>query len=195
MDQARIRRKYFPVKTQSGFTIVAAPKARVRRVMKRLFKTVFPRQKGSLNYAPSPARRGQLDEMRRRYDVLHHEWFLISDPKGRPVGWHIGEAEDAVSFYMRSTGILPAHQNQGLYADLLAALVPYLGELGYERITSLHKPTNRRILISKLKRGFDIAGMELTENWGPLVKLVKILPPDRRRAFYRQYGEEGHKPS
>ena len=130
--------------------------------------------------------------MKQRYAVLHHEWFLFLDPKGNPVGWHMGETEDAVTFYMRNTGILPKFQNHGIYEAFFSSFLAYLSEIGYERVTSQHQATNRRILIMKLKRGFDVAGLELTENWGPLIKLVRIIVPDRRLSFYRQYGRVEH---
>jgi hypothetical protein len=34
--------------------------------------------------------------------------------------------------------------------------------------------------------------MEMTENWGALVKLVKILPRDRRETFYKMFGDSNH---
>jgi len=126
------------------------------------------------------------------YDTVHHEWFLFLDPKGSPIGWHMGEAEDFQTFYMRNSGILPEFQNRGLFTKFSETFARYLEELGYERISSHHKPTNRAILILKLKQGFDVAGMEMTENWGSLVKMVKILPRDRKEAFYKMFGDPSH---
>lgn len=189
---ANIRKKHFPVKTAEGFTIRASTKNEVDAFCKKAFASVFAPQEGSLRFTPKGKRRAQNNVMRKRYEVIHHEWFLFVDPKGRPVGWHVGEAEDWATFYMRNTGILPEHQNKGIYDAFFAAFINYLGELGYERVSSQHKATNRRILIMKLKRGFDVAGLELTEGWGPLVKLVRLLTPDRRLSFCRQYGEMAH---
>lgn len=191
-NTASIRKKHFPVKTVEGYVIRAATKAEVGVFLSKAFDSVFIPQDASLRFTPKGKRRAQNSAMLKRYAVLHHEWFLFEDPKGRPVGWHMGEAEDWVTFYMRNTGILPEHQDKGIYDAFSAALMNYLSELGYERVSSQHKATNRRILIMKLKRGFDVAGLELTENWGPLVKLVRLLAPDRRLSFYRQYGEMEH---
>lgn len=63
-----------------------------------------------------------------------------------------------------------------------------LKEIGYERLSSHHQATNRAILITKLKFGFVIAGVELTERWGVLVKVIKLLRKDRRESFYKQFG-------
>lgn len=187
-----IRKKHFPITTAKGFTIRAATKDEVRSFQKRASESIFPPQDTAIRFAPKGTRRARLLSLRERYEVLHHEWFLFLDSKGTPVGWHIGEAEDWATFYMRNTGILPAHQNRGIYDAFCSAFMTYLEEIGYERVSSQHMATNRRILIMKLKRGFDIAGLELTESWGPLVKLVRLIAPDRRVSFYRQYGEAGH---
>ena len=192
MNIAAIRRKHFPVKTGAGYTIRVATKKEVDAFVGGVFDSVFPPQEGSLRFIASPERRAQLRVLKERYEVLHHEWFLFTDSKGTPIGWHIGEAEDAVTFYMRNTGVLPAHQNRGIYEAFFAAFKRYLGELGYERVTSQHKATNRRILILKLRQGFEIAGVELTENWGAVVKVVLLLAPDRRLSFYRQFGQMDH---
>lgn len=187
-----IRKKHFPITTAGGFTIRAATKGEVEAFLKRASESVFPLQDGSLHFTMKGKRRTQTLSFRKRYEVVHHEWFLFLDSKGKPVGWHLGEADDWATFYMRNTGILPPYQGKGIYDAFLSSFVNYLGELGYERVSSQHQATNRRVLIMKLKRGFDIAGLELTENWGPLVKLVRLIAPDRRLSFYRQYGEMEH---
>jgi GNAT superfamily N-acetyltransferase len=187
-----IRKKHFPIKTTEGFTVRVSTKNEVEAFLKKAFASVFSPQDGSLRFTAKGKRRAQNNALRKRYEALHHEWFLFVDPKGTPVGWHIGEAEDWATFYMRNTGILPEHQDKGIYDAFFDAFMNYLSELGYERVSSQHKATNRRILIMKLKRGFDIAGLELTENWGPLVKRVRLLAPERRLSFYRQYGEMEH---
>lgn len=191
-DISSIREKHFPVKTPEGFTLRASTKSEVEPFLKKAFESVFPKPDGSLHFTATDARGAQSLSLRKRYEALHHEWFLFLDPKGKPVGWHFGEAEDWATFYMRNTGILPAHQGKGIYDAFFSSFMDYLIELGYERVSSQHKATNRRILIMKLKRGFDVAGLELTENWGPLVKLVRLLAPDRRLSFYRQYGVMEH---
>jgi GNAT superfamily N-acetyltransferase len=104
----------------------------------------------------------------------------------------MGEADDAFTFYMRNTGILPEFRNRGIYRAFCERLTSYLAAIGYERISSHHKGTNRPILITKLKMGFSISGIDFNESWGPLVKMVKLLPADRREAFYRQFGSTNH---
>ena len=189
IDVEGIRKKYFPLKMKDGFSVRSFDANEIYAFMGKAFDKVFPPGDEDFCFRPSPERRQQMAPLRKLYSVIHHEWFLFLDPKGRPIGWHMGEAEDHQTFYMRNSGILPEFQNRGLFTAFSEVFMRYLGELGYERISSHHKPTNRRILILKLQQGFNIAGFEMTENWGALVKLVKILPRDRQEAFYKMFGE------
>lgn len=177
---------------KGGFSVRAATKKEVMDLVAKKYGAVFPDRGDTPWFRMSPERRKKAQEFWKHYDALHHEWFLFLGPKGAPIGWHMGEAEDYQTFYMRNTGILPEYQGRGLYRAFLKAFSDYLGELGYERITSQHKPTNKSILILKLKQGFVIGGLEMTENWGALVKMVKIIPQDRRESFYAQFGDKEH---
>jgi len=187
-----IRKKYFPLKTKEGFVINPATKEEVMAFFAEAYDKVFKRGGEYVCFRPSKERKELRAPLRSLYDVIHHEWFLFQTPKGEPVGWHMGEAEDFQTFYMRNSGILPEFQNRGIFTEFSKTYARYLEELGYERISSHHKPTNHAMLILKLKQGFDIAGVEMTENWGALVKMVKILPRDRREAFYKMFGDTNH---
>lgn len=191
-DVAALRAKFFPFTSPSGFTIKAVSVDELRAFLKTSFDSVFPDRGSGNPFQPDQERAEKMWPMMKLYEGCHQENFLFYDPSGEPVGWHMGEAEDPLTFYMRNTGVLPRAQNSGLYKVFFKQLISYLTAIGYERITSQHQATNRRILILKLKEGFDIAGMELTERWGPLVKLVKLLPTDRREAFYKHYGMLEH---
>ncbi|OGR42637.1 MAG: hypothetical protein A2X35_01420 [Elusimicrobia bacterium GWA2_61_42] len=192
IDMDALRQKYFPLKLKGGLTVRTATKKEVMDLIAKSYDKVFPDRGETPCFRLSPERRKKAQEFWKMYDVLHHEWFLFLDPKGTPIGWHMGEAEDFQTFYMRNTGILPKYQGKGIYGNFLKAFSSYLKALGYERISSQHKPTNKSILILKLKQGFVIGGFEMNENWGALVKMVKILPEDRRESFYRQFGDKVH---
>jgi RimJ/RimL family protein N-acetyltransferase len=90
---------------------------------------------------------------------------------------------------MRNTGILPKHQNRGLYSIFLQTLTKYLEEIGYERLSSQHSPDNSRMLITKLKAGFMVTGMDLDERWGSLIRFTKFLKKDRAKAFSNCFGQ------
>jgi len=58
-----------------------------------------------------------------------------------------------------------------------------LRDIGYERVVSYHSPTNRPVLIAKLKAGFVIRGTSFRENAGASVQLVYFLHEDSLTAY------------
>ncbi len=193
MNIEKTRNKYFPIKFKNKYQIVISNKEDVYKICTELFSQVFGIGKSSVRYRLPENRRKHVNALLADYLKAHHEWFLFLDKKGKPVGWFMGEAENAVTFYMRNTGILPKHQNKGLYTKFLKNFEKYLKEIGYERITSQHDVTNKKILISKMNAGFIICNLELTEMFGAMVKLVKILHKDRRDYFIEHFGDHLHK--
>jgi GNAT superfamily N-acetyltransferase len=99
----------------------------------------------------------------------------------------LGKVVNEQTFFMEWSGILPDYRRRGLYSLFLEALVPYLVELGIERITSNHMGNNRPVLIAKLKAGFIITGTTLDERHGMLVWLARFLKPERERGFERAF--------
>jgi L-amino acid N-acyltransferase YncA len=95
--------------------------------------------------------------------------------------------EDEESFFIDTIGLVPAVRRKGIYQAFLRQLIAYLRAVGYERLTSTHHPNNRGVLIAELKVGFNIVGLELNENLGPMVKVACPLHEDRRRGFERVF--------
>ncbi|MEO1286304.1 MAG: GNAT family N-acetyltransferase [Chloroflexota bacterium] len=125
------------------------------------------------------------EEKRRLYTLqrmTHQEAVIFYDGE-TPIGYSAGRMTGASEFMMDETGILPAYRRKGIYAQFLQSYLPYLKDCGYERLVSYHSPTNRPVLIAKLKAGFNISGMELREHAGASVKLVYFLHQDRLITF------------
>lgn len=193
MEFDKVRNKYFPIKLKNGYQIIISNKDDVYKESGKFFDKVFGTGESSVRYRLPKGRRKKVMTLAAEFWKAHHEWFLFLDKNGNVVGWFMGEAESVIGFYMRNTGILPKHQNKGIYSEFLKVFVKYLKELGYERILSQHKVTNKKILLSKIKAGFIICNLELTEMWGPMVKLVKIIHKDRRDYFIEHFGDYLHK--
>lgn len=193
-DIDSIRPKYWPFTLPTGESIRAVSREDLETVSTRYFDEIFPSYKEGVPFHLSGARRDQVKPMSRLYDRVHRESFVFYSAKDEPIGWHIGDAEDMLTYYLRQTAIRPHAQAKGLYTAFCIRLSNYLADIGYERLTSCHQVTNRKMLIRKLKDGFVIAGLEITERWGPMVKLVKLLPEDRREAFYEAFGAAEHLP-
>lgn len=115
-----------------------------------------------------------------RLGLFHGEEF---------VGWHLGRQEDASTFYMTNSAILPEHRRKGLYKALLAEVMKILKEKGFQRIYSRHNMTNNSVIIPKLKAGFVITGTELSDNFGALVHLTYLTNPLRRKVLDYRSGE------
>lgn len=87
-------------------------------------------------------------------------------------GWHWGFQETALNYYMCNSAILPEFRGQGLYTELLPLVLKIVTEKGFQEVTSRHSPTNNAIIVPKLKAGFVINSMEVTDIFGVLVCLV-----------------------
>lgn len=105
------------------------------------------------------------------------------------VGWHFGRQEDASTYYMTNSAILPEHRRKGLYAALLAEVMKILTEKGFQRIYSRHNMTNNAVIIPKLKAGFVITGTELSDTFGALVHLTFLPNPLRKKVLVYRSGD------
>lgn len=178
-----LRRQFFPLELAHGVSVRAVEEATLHDAIRQLREAIFPHQAGQPFVRVPAQRRPGAQQLARAYTTLHHERLLCYNAAGEVIGWSFGEAADPISFYMRSSGLLPSYRRQGIYSALLETLKKYLSLLGYERIISHHHPTNRAILIAKLKADFTITGFTLDERIGPLVQMVYFCHPDRRSGY------------
>jgi hypothetical protein len=51
---------------------------------------------------------------------------------------------------------------------------------GFQIVTSKHVATNNAVIIAKLKLGFKISGIDLSDEYGTLVKLTYYLNETRQ---------------
>jgi RimJ/RimL family protein N-acetyltransferase len=180
LEAARQRESHFPMLLPHGIRAVPSDAEAVREFLKENFAIVFGDRPHRFTVPPERTDTNRL--VADHHGRLHSEeiFFLDGD---KPIGWCIGECQDAMTFYMRNTGFLPAYQGKGLYTAFLPMFLDYLADLGYERVTSQHKPDNPAVLIPKIRSGFVIMAVELEERWGPLVRLVYYTQGYRRDAF------------
>lgn len=105
------------------------------------------------------------------------------------VGWTTGWQRDGRSYYMANTGILPAHQGNGIYTALLPIIIAELRDKGFQTIYSRHHPGNSTVLVPKLKVGFVITSFELSAMFGLLVHLSYFTNPVHRKVIDFRAGE------
>lgn len=182
-----IRANHFPAELIPGVTARAVDWAMMSQVFEAMVDQVFSSYTALGNYEMPADRYGRAAELRAVYDQTHAEQFVFYDEKDAPVGWSYGMMIDTSTFFMCSSGILPEQQRRGIYGAWLGRFLPYLHEIGYERVTSNHMVNNRPVLIAKLKAGFYVSGVTLDERYGAQVSLTYFFYEDRREGFARAY--------
>jgi ribosomal protein S18 acetylase RimI-like enzyme len=115
-----------------------------------------------------------------RYGLYHGDTF---------VGWHIGDQKSSHEYYMRNSAVLPEYRHRGLYSALVGHVLAKTTEAGFQLITSRHTATNNPVIIAKLKLGFVITGVEISDVFGVLVHLTYFTNNDRRRVMDVRSGE------
>lgn len=98
--------------------------------------------------------------------------FLGIYYKNECVGWSWGFQESAFRFYMCNSAVFPKHRRKGLYTMLMGEMIKRVTELGFQEIYSKHRATNNSVLIAKLKAGFVINTLQVTDSHGVMVHLV-----------------------
>ncbi len=104
-------------------------------------------------------------------------------------GWAIGDQHSSEAFYMRNSAILPEHRRKGLYSALLRHVVETVTEIGFQKIFSRHSATNNDVIIPKLKAGFVISSLEVSDVFGVLVHLVYYPKEIRRKMQVYRVGD------
>jgi ribosomal protein S18 acetylase RimI-like enzyme len=176
-----LREKFFPLIIIENVVVRSVDSSMVEDFIKANFQAVFG-DEGRRRVDVSPERKELADMTAQDFRKVHCEDFLFYF-NDVPIGWSYGETHDFMTFYMRNSGVLPEYRNKGIYQSFLKHFLVYLTELGYERVVSHHKPNNAAVLISKLKAGFLISGMEYDERWGLLVKMAFQTQAYRRKKF------------
>lgn len=104
-------------------------------------------------------------------------------------GWFTGDQYNNETFYMRNSAILPEHRRKGLYTALMHEVISRVKGYGYQKILSRHVITNNSIIIPKLKAGFTISAMELSDRFGTLVHLTYYFNETRQEIVKFRAGD------
>ncbi len=104
-------------------------------------------------------------------------------------GWFSGDQCNHETFYMRNSAILPEYRRQGLYSALMHEVLNRVKALGFQIILSRHTTTNNSIIIPKLKAGFIITALEISDRFGTLVHLCYYFNQTRRKVMEFRSGD------
>lgn len=105
------------------------------------------------------------------------------------IGWCWGYQESAMKFYMCNSAIFPEHRRKGLYTRLLNEMISRTKALGFQEVFSRHAATNNSIIIPKLKAGFKITTLEVSDLFGVCVHLNYYLNPLRTKILDYRVGQ------
>lgn len=104
-------------------------------------------------------------------------------------GWFTGGQYNPETFYMRNSAILPNHRRLGLYTALMHEVLKRVQKLGFQIVLSRHTTTNNSIIIPKLKAGFIITAIEISDRFGTLVHLSYYFNETRNRIMQFRSGD------
>lgn len=114
--------------------------------------------------------------------------------QGKLIGSFMGRHSGKGVFHMSTTVILPEHQGQGYYNQLLSYVVDWATENGFHSIESNHNVSNSKVISIKLKNGFYISGLKNTLHVGSMVTLTRFLRPEHEELFHFRNGFKAPSP-
>lgn len=104
-------------------------------------------------------------------------------------GWFSGDQYNAETFYMRNSAIIPKYRRNGLYTLLLNEVLKRVQELGFQIVLSRHTTVNNSIIVPKLKAGFIITALEVSDRFGTLVHLSYFFNENRKKIMEFRAGD------
>ncbi|MCF8059305.1 MAG: GNAT family N-acetyltransferase [Bacteriovoracaceae bacterium] len=131
-------------------------------------------------------KRAALTENMGKPFCLHLGAF---DSNDNFVGWSWGFQENSTTYYMCNSGVLEDHRKKGIYNALLRKSINVLSDMGFQLIYSRHCATNNAVIIPKLKAGFVISKMELSDVFGVLVHLHYYTNKTRKKIMDYRSGQ------
>ncbi len=105
------------------------------------------------------------------------------------IGWNYSRQESAFTLYMQNSAVFAEHRRKGLYTALAQKMVEIGREQGFQTIYSRHTATNNDVIIAKLKLGFRITSLEMSDIFGVLVHLSYFPNELRHRVLDFRAGQ------
>jgi RimJ/RimL family protein N-acetyltransferase len=115
--------------------------------------------------------------------------------KSEMIGFTRAIQTDSNNLHMIMSGVRPDHQRQGIYTELLKSVLDFSKNQGFQSIESYHRSTNNAVIIAKLRAGFVINGITISDIMGTLVRLTYFHQPERKKLMEMRSGlirPEGH---
>lgn len=105
------------------------------------------------------------------------------------IGWSMGDQESGERFHMRNSAVYPQYRRKGVYTTMMKMVIDEAVKSGFQLISSRHHASNNAVIIPKLKAGFMIGGMEISDRYGTMVQLYYYPHPKRNEIYRYRTGE------
>jgi len=178
------------IKLPPGYKFVELPNEDFQKLWNEWGEKIFQSNDTSLDF-----QKVLSEEERSRVKILHKNLsqlirFNLCIFRGDEFcGWFNGDQYNNETFYMRNSAILPEHRRKGLYTALMYEVLDRVGKMGFQVVLSRHTTTNNSIIIPKLKAGFMITSLEVSDRFGTLVHLSYFFNEKRRRVMQFRSGD------
>lgn len=174
----------------SGYSFVELPNEEFQKLWNDWGAKIFQSNDTSMDLQKvlSEAERSQVKTLHKNLSQMIR--FNLCVFKGDEFcGWFTGDQYNNETFYMRNSAILPDHRRKGLYTALMYEVLDRVEKMGFQVVLSRHTTTNNSIIIPKLKAGFVITAMEISDRFGTLVHLNYFFNEKRRRVMQFRSGD------
>jgi ribosomal protein S18 acetylase RimI-like enzyme len=101
--------------------------------------------------------------------------------KNQLIAFTFAFQSEGSNLHMAMSCVHPEHQRQGIYTELLRAVLEYSKSEGFQTVDSYHRATNNPVIIAKLRSGFVINGFTLSDIMGCLVRTTYFHNTERRK--------------
>ena len=130
-----------------------------------------------------------ISALSKPFDSVFTYFYLVYEGD-TCIGWTSGRQDHVDRLYMENTGILPDHQGRGIYTAMLPHLLEIARAAGFQRVYSRHTAVNNAVLVPKMKAGFLITSMELSEKYGLMIHLSYYFNKHRLNALRFRAGQD-----
>ncbi len=101
--------------------------------------------------------------------------------QNRLVGFTLAFHSDGSNLHMGMSVVEASHRRQGIYSELVRAVLAFAREQGFQSVDSHHRNSNNPVIIAKLRLGFIITGLKVCDLMGCLVQLTYPISSLRRQ--------------
>ena len=134
------------------------------------------------------AEQDKIDKLKSRMGDLYELHLGLFSPQNEFIGFSFGVQETEEAFYIIASGVLPEFRNKGFYSSLLKEIIRIGTDVGFQKIYGTHCATNNAVIIPKLKLGFYITHLELSDMFGTIVHTSYLTNPLRRKVLNYRSG-------